>query len=221
MKKYLLLCACIIGSSFYVKAQKSEDDLKNLVIKNILSYQFRYALDYKLFIEHKDLLQGERLFFNEFWSDSTKKLKIDMFKSELAYPVKGYTIYRFFKKGYRFKVDSNTESYSPSSADFDEDYLVAYNERTKSIKFISGNFFKSKIADDFKLDLNNPLTFSDYLKLKYYNTKCTQFKFISEKAGILYFYGTGGVNNQELSFIVDARDFNISKVQYKENKIIK
>lgn len=37
---------------------------------------------------------------------------------------------------------------------YDEDYLIAYNSSTGSIKYISGNFFTTKVSKDFDVDKN-------------------------------------------------------------------
>ena len=49
--------------------------------------------------------------------------------------------------------------------------LVALNKEEGEIKFISGNFFKSKIADDFDIDVSNIDSIVSYLRWRLYHTK--------------------------------------------------
>lgn len=201
--------------SINLQAQVLPDSISSLVSKNIISFHFRYALDYDLFVK-KDLLLTEKHFFEDFWVGSNKKLNLEQKKIELKYPVLEFNLFQVWKKHFQFSNDSITRQIIVSSLPYDELYLVAIGNKT--IKFISGNFFKTRIAEDFNLNEKVPDSFTAYLSLKYYNIKPVYIRYKRKFNNKIYYLTKSGLDGNEFIISVDTRDYDLTQIEHFKSK---
>jgi hypothetical protein len=112
----------------------------------------------------------------------------------------------------------------------DRMFLVGIDttKRYKKIKYISGNFYLHAIADDFKLDINNPDSFYEFLKFKTFKYQTEDITFLEKKDNELVFkaYRIPGyvgsehiipgnaVHKQLVHIVVDLDNIEDVKVRY-------
>ncbi|MBC9931326.1 hypothetical protein [Chitinophaga qingshengii] len=141
----------------------------SLILHNIISYHIRYAVEADLGASSKDLLApyGEGIFQKLMPADGQLETEIMPYNGETLYPDKTYQLFVIHLPGFKTVYPNGRAITNRLHAfRFDEYYLVAYNAKKDSIKYISGNFFKSAITQDFKLDNNAPESFFPYLRLR-------------------------------------------------------
>ena len=132
---FMSLLICCIAN-----AQVIDEMSKNLIIKNIISYHFRYAKRFELKLINNDVLEDKTHFFNDLWPTENNNLDIEVENININYPINQYNFYHIIKRGYRFLSDSTRGSFDFVSFSFDQDYLVAVSNINGYIKFLSGNF---------------------------------------------------------------------------------
>ncbi len=201
-------------------AQTVEPKLKDMAVSNLISYHIRYALEYDLGIEDQYLARNENYFFDKLLS-CERELMVELRKTELTYPIEGYNLYHFWKRGFRFKRNDSIVSYSMSSLYYDDDYLVAYNSSSDDIKFISGNFFKTKVSNDFNLDKKKPNSFIKYIQMKFFNVRPVDIAYTKTKKGRMLFSAKSQLDGRYITFIVSMQDFDDITIQYAKKYIVK
>jgi hypothetical protein len=215
----------IIVLSFYawatVNAQVLNKSVENAIVKNIVSYHFRYALEFDLNLSSDGiLLSDNKMFFTELWPTNENVLKISISESDLYYPKSNYKIYSIFKRGFQIGNDSVSTYRILSSFSADDKYLIAYDEESDRIKFLSGNFFKSLISGDFDLALQRPDSFYDYLKIRSYNLECKDIKFKQFKKNEVYFSAYSESLKENVLLIVGKKDFDSVSFKTLKGKVI-
>jgi hypothetical protein len=217
--RFIFLLIGLLFFCFIIKAQGLNDRQKKLVIRNIISYHFRYAINYDLGLSANNVLKGEKYFFNEFWPDEKNRLEIDVESPVLTYPIPHYQLYRIINK-FKFYSDSLIHFRNMHSFHFDENYLIAVDSNTGTIKFLSGNFFLSPIASDFNLIKNSPASFLEYLKIRFFNIKPINIKFIKKKGGAMLFSAHSSIVDQEVILLIDEKDFENTSLRYLKKSFL-
>jgi len=94
-----------------------------------------------------------------------------------------------------------------SSLKADVHYLVAVNSDKGTVKFLSGNFFKSFIGKDFQLEGKSHQEYDNYIKMRVYQwiNDVQSIVFIKKKQGYLYFQVKG--NSTEI--LLKLRENNL------------
>lgn len=179
-----------------------------IIEKNILSYHFRYALNYDLNLKSDFLLNNEPFFFNELWPKENQNLKLNVKESSFIYPKKGYVLYEITKRGYQIGNDSLRVSKKLSSFLADDSYLVAKALTGNDLKFISGNFFQSSIKNDFSLNPKNTETFYDFLKFRLFNWSLENIEYIRGKRNKLIFTARSISLKQKILIEVNKYDYD-------------
>jgi hypothetical protein len=196
-------------------AQTLADTLLEQVSQNIVVYNFRFGLDYELKLSNNVLRDGEP-FYRILSPAAGTNLDIQANKIEFNYPKTGLEFYEIIKLRFTFldnKGSMNIESFAANRK-----YLVAVNPLVNKLRFISGNFFLSRIAADFELDAERPESFFKYLEVRYYNMGLTKIKFRSFKKGILTFDGFSEELKQEVVISVKRSDYNVTSWKFKHKQ---
>lgn len=215
----LILLVNILFLSHNVSAQNIDDKKLDIISKNIMSFHFRFALDYDLDLRSDKVLSGKFLFFEKLWLDKDKDLKLKYFYSELTYPLNDFRLFEIRKRRFQIGNDSTRISYQLSSLKADEIYLVAINTKNDEIKFISGNFFLSSIKEDFDLNIENKESFNYYVKVRTHNWLTDNIKYEKTRKGKIIFNAYSKFLGRAIFVKIDKNDFdNIEVVpSRKEN----
>ena len=217
MIRILLLIQILFA--FKVQSQDLNSEQLDVITRNILSYHFRYALNYDLNLKSDQLIQNGDYFFDELWPGDDQNLKLDVAPSKLQYPIKGVVIYELTKKGFQIGTDSIRISKKLTSFEADDIYLVAIDVSDKELKFISGNFFQSSIQDDFILNIKQPETFINYLTYRTFNWSTENIEYRNTKKGTLIFTAYSQYLKEYIRIEVDEADFDKVKVLRQKKKV--
>jgi len=197
---------------FELQGQNLSEQELDVITRNILSYHFRYALNYDLNLKSDKVLQGNNYFFNDLWPKENQKLRLDVLQSELKYPVGAFNIFTIKKRNFQIGNDSISISKNLTSLVADDIYLIAFDSLNQNVKFISGNFFLSSIQSDFDLHIANPKSFINYLMLRTFNWSLENIEFMRIKKGKLEFKGFSKYLKENVHIEVDAKDFDQVRV---------
>lgn len=160
--------------------------IENKTTKNILIYRIRNT-----FVVENDLYNGflkQSVTFLNILPDNGCKFELEINRVFIPYPDSSIRLYTLFKKYDRFVCDSIT--IAPVYPYFHPDrYFLIGIDNQNEIKFISGNFYLSRIKNSFNLDVNNPTTFYKYLKLKAFQYRVKDIEFVKSKKKQLIFSG--------------------------------
>jgi hypothetical protein len=180
----------------------------NKIVKNVTAYHIRYASASELGIvtNHKtnktNFLEVGNYRLNFMPETNDMILQLNFTRTAFIYPDTTFKVYSFFLSSNNWKFGTTTEAFRrtnkqivihPSMVDYhgslyaDNHYLVAFNGST--IKFISGNFFKSFLSIDFQLKGDNYQKYDNYIKMRVYQwiKDVSSITFIEKKKGYLYF----------------------------------
>lgn len=195
-------------------AQISKSTYK-LIKNNITSYHTRNVLNHVLGLDNNGFLDFEETFtFDKFILHDSLIFKIKpLFDS--AYFYSGYKLYSVEKQGFRFINEkgllvSYNRSHPYSSCN--ELYMFGIDSITKRVNFISGEFFKHRISQDFNLNIKKPQSFIKYLKFKLFNYQISTVKYLKKEKNKLVFQAFSNCRNSTVKIFVDLEDFDLIKV---------
>jgi len=222
MKKTRILISSllILQISWLSSLCLGQKDIKNEVTKNILAFHIRYSLDSELGVNSGNIISLRYL--NTLIPLGESEMELYIYKdSSLLYPVEGYILYRVENPGFKF----NTQNGSIKLDNFhsflsDKVYLLAYKETTNEIKYISGNMFLSKIAEDFQLSIETPKSFYRYLVLKYFNYGLKDVSFVRKSKDSYIFKAFSETINDKVLVTVSLFDFDKTKIKMISKKTI-
>ena len=219
MIRSLIFILIFFALVFELQAQNLKSEQIDMITKNILSYHFRYALNYDLNLKSDKVLQGDDYFFNELWPREDQNLKLDILSTEFKYPLEAITVFEIRKRGFQIGNDSVRISMKLTSFQADDVYLVAVDPSSKDLRFISGNFFQSSIKDDFDLNIELPETFIEYLAYRTFNWSTEKIRYKKTKKDILIFNAYSQYLKGEIQIEVDKSDFDQVSVQERKKRV--
>lgn len=200
--------ACFVAQ---VDAQVILPEDSTSVKNNILFYHVRNANPSDLPEKGLGMLDNDERFLFDMLLPSEGALRMEFhpYVGGLKFPSPEYKLIHLHLP--QLRVDLNTEfSYSVRMLGFigDEDYLIAKNDANGKMLYISGNFFKSRIAEFFKLKLDDPASFFNYLKLRYFNMKPKEIHFLQKDEHWIYFKFWSDTINEIVVAKVSIIDFD-------------
>lgn len=219
MIRKLMLIQILFALAFKVQAQDLKSEQLDIITRNILSYHFRYALNYDLNLKSDKVIEDGNYFFNNLWPKEGQNLKLDILASSLQYPLEGFAVYKIMKRGFQIGNDSVRISMKLTSFQADDVYLLAVDTHNKELKFISGNFFQSSIQDDFDLNIELPETFIEYLAYRTFNWSTEKIRYNRTKKDILIFNAYSQYLKGEIQIVVDRSDFDQVRVQTRKKRV--
>jgi hypothetical protein len=151
-------------------------------------------------------------FYDAFLPDYGYKLEMDIQKLAWQYPDKEFDLYKVFVNGFKYSAGNDSASILTMGKWTRRDFLLAFNKRNGEIKFISGQFFISAIADDFKFEINEPSSYLNFLKLKLFPYQVDNITFVRRKHKKLYFMAASGTLNKSLYIILPLKDLEHPQV---------
>lgn len=175
----LFLC---VQANCQEQVQDVNSYLSNQVYKNIAAYNIRYcSFSFNHIHFNKHFFSNSDFFYNYFLADYGFKMEMKINKIDLPYPIDHFHLYEITTDGFRFLKDSGNiaiGSIGPISTDT---YLLALNENNGDIKFISGQYFKSSISQDFKININEPNSLILYITMRAYVIKPLNIVFVKKR----------------------------------------
>lgn len=170
-----------------------------------------------LLFRHKHIKNKKRMNMDYFMGDGRVKeviykfplygerLDLVLLKTEIAYPLKEYSVFKamlvspylligkwksFTKKDnscdFKFYVEDSLQISDSLASGFDE-YYIAYNEKERNIKFLSGGFYLSQYITDFAPDPLDPESIIPYLHMRLLRYGIEEISYL-RKEKRMYFY---------------------------------
>jgi hypothetical protein len=170
-----LMTGLLLVCSQYCFAQADTlSQIYNYTYKNIVAFNL-----YKEMAASKDVSKGYSYlpFYSYYLPDKGYALEMKIEKFDLNYPLTDFKLYEVTLDGFIFKNLNKNATKKSNVRSPTGSYLVAYNSKTKSIKFISGHFFYTPIHDDFDLNINKPASYSELIKLKLFILKLSEINY--------------------------------------------
>jgi len=221
MKRLFILTLIILKANVaYLQNLNIPDStnkfIYNEVYKNIAAFNIKYSLHSLNGVYKGNLLSSTRnFFFDAYIADYGFKLKMDIKELSQAYPLGNYKLYQIFIDGFRYineKGDIEVNKIGVEDFPFSSQYLLALDEKNRTIKFISGQFYKNSIANDFSFDCNVPSSYITYLKLKTFNLETSDLKFSKRKGKKLFFKAYSEELKKGITIILSLKDIENPKI---------
>ncbi len=114
MKKRIKTNLLLIALTCSVQISKGQyiDSLnRDLLVKNIISYHFKYTPDFELHIKNGNLLENNSYFFYDLWPKPKDSLIMEIENVNVDYPKPNYKIYHVIKRGIQFFSDTSRRQY--------------------------------------------------------------------------------------------------------------
>lgn len=138
----------------------------SLIEKNILIYRIYKTNEVGNDLENGALKPYTSLF--NLLPDDGYHLNLSASKSGLSYPDSNYVLFSIYKEADQFTKGNKIVEQEFQPTLFDRFFLIGYDSINNRIKFISGNFFLSKISDDFKNLPSDSNALIKYIQLREY-----------------------------------------------------
>lgn len=213
--KVFFLALLFLSSNNKTSAQDLDSESRILLEHNIISFHIRNALETDIPAGSNGVLFPHRkpIFQQLMPTNGKLRIIIQPYKGKIRYPDTDYQIFTVQIPGFKYDLTDGT-SYSVNMLGFlfDENYLVAYNPKNFSIKYISGNFFKSRVAEDFRIDLKNISSFNDYLMLRCYYMHPSTISYDRKDASGVYFIVHSNVVGTDMEVFISYDDLEVVKL---------
>jgi hypothetical protein len=181
--------------------------LYNNIYKNIAAYNIKYSYYPLNGSVKQDIFRSNGdFFYDAFLPDFGYKLDMKIIKLDWQYPDKNFNLYKIFVNGFRYTAGDDSASVSVMGKWTNRDFLLALNKENGEIKFISGQFFISAIADDFTFNKYDPASYLNFLKLKLFPFQVDNITYVKRRHKKLYFYGASSALNKSLYIVLSLKD---------------
>lgn len=211
----------ILGIVFLLKLNlhsqtNISEDLINDIEKNILIYRVN-NLDLRNVCTY-----GKPLNFDKLLPSKNQTLSYNMILDSLTNYNSDVTLFKLSTKYYFLeekKLKNGSFTYNEVKFQTSDDiniyneFLVGYSRNDKKLIYISGDFFKSCIAENFNLNENKPNSFKQFLKLKLYNYSIEKISFQKNKKKFMLFKAYSNKLNEDIHIKVNPDDFDMLQVK--------
>lgn len=190
-------------------------EMKNEVEKNILIFRIRNS-SYFDNIQNEITDEKEPDFLNLI-PNIGYRLKLSFSRLDsMKYPLDRYTMYSITNWNYTYVSDSNeiTKQYFDRSICCNKYFLVAYDNNSGRVKYVSGQFYKSMISQDFSLNQNDPNSFCQYVTFRLFNLGVSEVKFERKLKSTLVYTGYSSELQSRIKIKVDKSNFE--KIQIEQ-----
>jgi len=190
--------------------------LYNAVYKNIAAYNIRNSSFTFNGVIVSDMFRSNAdFFYDRLLPDYGYRLKMDIDKSDLKYPLSSFALYKIHTYGFTF-VNERGDTALSSNHWTPNNYLIALDRSNGDIKFVSGQYFISAIGDDFKVTPDNPSTLIPYLQLRAFYVGAKNITFKRKRSKTFIYEGYSNEYNRTLRIVVPIKDIEHIKVIVKK-----
>ncbi len=241
MRKYsqCIIFTCFFGCIYGQERVINVDEyLYNEVYKNIAAYNIRYASHSFNGVIFKNTFRDNADFFYGFFLPNYGyKLELNIVNLDSSYLSTAFRLYKIhLVNGFSFALDTKQPGYASHGLVTDndslgpvtgygslgpitsDDFLVALNEATGSLKFISGQFFHSMISEDFTIDRKNPETLIQYLRFRSFVVGGQDIKFKKRKHSKLIYEGFSNLYHCPFLIEVDKKNLDYTTIKIIKNR---
>ena len=211
MQMKAILYSVILFLYMSVSAQEQVKDINryisNQVYKNIAAYNIRYcsfAFNGVSFKKH--FSTNSDFFYNYFLADCGSTMEMKTQKIDLQYPDERFHLYEISTDGFNFSKDTGTVKKGSIGPISTYTYLLALNETNGQIKFISGQYFKSSISQDFKFNITEPNSLIAYIAMRAYVIKPVNITFVKRKNRALIYTAYSEIYDKKATIKVPTRN---------------
>lgn len=216
MIKWIALIILELANSALIAQEKIanvDDYLYKHIYKNIAAYNIQH-LNYQLNGAAKtDIFRDNSDFFYEpFIADPGFKLDMKIEELDSSLPNKNFLLYKIFVGGFDYinKADTATMRYLGKHTL--QNFLVGLNPKNGEIKFISGQFFLSAIADEFNIDMKKPESLIPYLAMRSFVVGGKSIVFKKRRHKKLVYEGFSETYKDTFSIIVDKKNMDYTQI---------
>ncbi|WP_116978060.1 hypothetical protein [Chitinophaga silvatica] len=211
---YFSIVSLIFATSTDIKGQtineKTTKFIYNKVSKNLIAYHLQHASpDYNGVIALQVLTEGGLEFFDGLLPDEGQKLIMTIDTSDLKYPLSKYKVFKIFIPGFRFlDTVEKVIKVRMGIGLLTRDFLVAVALKNEylDIKYLSGQFYPTRISYDFNIDLDNPNSCVDYLNFRMYSYKVRDIVFYKKNRKGLLFKGYSDIEKSPVLILLPKDD---------------
>lgn len=217
IKVFLFLIVCtwlpsiLLGQS---NAPMTYNEMRNEVGKNILIFRIKTS---SFFDNVQNGITDEiNPAFLTLLPDHDYRLKLSFSKIDsMKYPLGQYDVYGIENSNYTYSSDSFeiTRQYYDRGQCCSKYFLVAYDSKIGRVKYISGDFYKSVIAQDFSLNDNDPASFSQYIAFRLFNLGVYDLKFDQKTKYSLEYIGYSKELRSRIKIKIDRSDYEKIQVE--------
>jgi hypothetical protein len=191
--------------------------LYNRVYKNIASFNIKYANFRMNGSTPADMFRSDAdldYSYGCFLPDEGYKLKMVIKDTILPYPDSRYKIYAITINRFEYiPTDKHKPTYSCNGPRTTKNFLIAVNAQSMEVKFISGQFFLSDIAKDFKLNPEDPSSYLSYLSLRAFRYQVSNIKYEERAKDSLIYRGYSEYTNSEVTIKLSTMNNEIVSIQ--------
>lgn len=185
------------------------------VYKNVVSYNL-INNDYAINGYNKGgYLTSVFPFFEAFVPDKNFHLNMIIDRTKFNYPKKDFVLYSIYieKLSFTNETGDTTIAFGGGrSALKTSTYLIALDSIHKEVKYISGDFFLSKIASDFSFSATDEATLTNYIRLKCFNLQIDKLILKRKQRTSNYFVGYSNTLQRNVRISVNSRNFELIKI---------
>lgn len=206
LKQYTLILFCFIGFHNSLISQEINENeiIEEKVLKNILIYRLTKTSVVENSV-NGNFLKDNTYFWNLI-PDIGFRMKLNIKEEDILYPDSTYQLFSIYKKHDTFTNDEiNFDLDFPFNLQFDNNFLVALN-RSGEMKFISGNFYNTKIMGDF--NINDSLSLLTFIKLKTYQYQLKDFSIVKRNKKKVVFKAKSPETNSTVDIIALIKDMD-------------
>jgi len=175
---------------------------KNIAAYNIIRNSYRLSGPAR-----KNLLRSDSdPYYEAFLPDPGFKLDMKMQKLETSYPDTNFILYKIFVGGFDYTNKDDTATMRYLGRPTLQNFLVGLNYKNGEIKYISGQFFTSVIAEDFKIDVKKPSSLIPYLLLRTFSVGGQNIHYKRKRHKQLEFEGYSSIYQHPIVVFVDKKD---------------
>jgi len=180
------------------KRQSKQPQVPLIIKEKIITAYIKNTAIAKVYFKKKWVEKKEGLtYFSSFITNYTNfgytqaRLEWDVSYSKLPYPDTSWSLIQISLLD-QPKNDTilAKDSRLLRKGSYSNPGLVAFNNNTQEIKFISGGYINHSIEKDFNLDSKHPKSYLPFIKLKLFSREYNKIKFLKKEGNILTFLGS-------------------------------
>jgi hypothetical protein len=204
-----LIISLLIGSGLGAQEKVTDVDcyLYTHVYKNIAAYNIRYcshqlngAIKENIFRDNADF------FYEPFIAGPGFKLDMKIEKMDSCLPDSSFILYKIFVGGFDYTNKSDTMTIRYFGRHTLQNFLVGLNQKNGQIKFISGQFFLSALAEEFNVNVKKPESVISYLQWRTYFVGGRNISFWKKQRKKLLFKAVSDILNRQFVVSVDIKN---------------
>jgi hypothetical protein len=139
-------------------------------------------------------------------------MKMNITRLDTNYPDPRLHLYKVAVDGFNFYQEKGAYSKGSLGPISTRLYLLGLDESNGQIKFISGQYFKSAISQDFGINVKDPQSLIPYIQMRSYAVGARNIVYIKKKHGELIYSAYSEVYKKAIEISVSKKDLEDIKI---------